>query len=142
MSRFTQLNLVARDLAATLAFYRRLGLEIPEDGVWRTASGAHHASAGAGEVELEFDSHRLAHAYNSGFAAERGRVMIGIELESRSAVDRLWRELLEEGCCQGLQAPFDAFWGARLAIVEDPEGNPVGLSSPMDADHRSAPPAL
>jgi hypothetical protein len=32
------LDLVVRDMDATLAFYRRLGLEIPDHAVWRTAS--------------------------------------------------------------------------------------------------------
>jgi uncharacterized glyoxalase superfamily protein PhnB len=92
-------------------------------------------------VDLEFDSRRLAHAYNAGFAAERGRVVIGVELESREAVDALWTSLLEESV-QGLQPPYDAFWGARYAIVEDPDGNPVSLSSPVDPARRSPPPEL
>ena len=37
---------------------------------------------------------------------------------------------------QGLQPPFDAFWGARYAIVEDPDGNPVAPDQPG----RSGPP--
>jgi len=39
------------------------------------------------------------------------------------------------------QAPYDAFWGARYAIVEDPDGNAVGLMSPIDPDRRTAPPS-
>jgi len=34
------------------------------------------------------------------------------------------------------QAPYDAFWGARYAVVEDPDGNAVGLMSPSDPDRR------
>ena len=40
----------------------------------------------------------------------------------------------------GQQPPYDAFWGARYAVVEDPDGNPVGLMSPLDPAYRSAPP--
>jgi uncharacterized glyoxalase superfamily protein PhnB len=141
-ARFRQINLIVHDMPATLAFYRRLGLDLPEGDVWATKSGAHHATgAASSDVGFELDSRKLAHAYNRGFAAERGRVVIGVELESRDAVDTLWTELLEEGV-QGLQPPYDAFWGARFAIVEDPDGNPVGLQSPMDAENRSAPPEL
>ena len=141
-ARFSQINLVTHDLKATLAFYRRLGLELPEGTVWEVRGHAHHATApGAGPVELQLDSRRLAQASNMGFAAERGRVVIGIELDSRDAVDALWTSLLEESV-QGLQPPFDAFWGARYAIVEDPDGNPVGLMSPVDPARRSAPPEL
>jgi hypothetical protein len=38
------------------------------------------------------------------------------------------------------QAPYDAFWGARYAIVEDPDGNAIGLMGPADADSRYWPP--
>jgi uncharacterized glyoxalase superfamily protein PhnB len=136
--RFGQINLVARNLEETLAFYRRLGLDIPEVSVWRTHTGPHHATAKIGDgVDLEFDSEALARAYNAGFGAERGRVVIGLALESREAVDLAWANLIAEGA-QGLQPPFDAPWGARYAIVEDPDGNPVGLMSPVDPARRGA----
>jgi len=35
-------DLVARDMEATIAFYRALGVEIPEAAIWRTATGIHH----------------------------------------------------------------------------------------------------
>ena len=137
--RFSQVNLVVHKMDETLAFYRRLGLAIPAP--WEAGGHGHHAKAETEGVDLEFDSHKLARAYNEGFAAERGRVVIGLELESRAAVDAMWQHLLNEGA-QGLQPPFDAFWGARYAIVEDPDGNPVGLASPIDPAMRSAPPEL
>jgi len=140
MAVFHQINLVCHNLDATIAFYRRVGLDIPDEAAWRTATGPHHVRIGTpGTVDLEADSHALARAYNSGFSAERGRVVIGVQLESREAVDALWEELLAHGA-QGLQAPFDAFWGDRYAIVEDPDGNPVGLMSPADPAKRSPPP--
>jgi hypothetical protein len=40
----------------------------------------------------------------------------------------------------GRQPPFDAFWGARYAIVADPDGNDVGLMSPIDESRRHWPP--
>ncbi len=139
---FQQVNLICRDLEATLAFYRRVGVEIPEAAVWKTASGAHHASIEAAEgVDLEFDSRALARRYNEGYGAERGQVILGVRLESRGAVDLAWTDLI--GCGhQGLQPPYDAFWGARYAIVEDPDGNPVGLMSPPDPTRRGEPPDL
>jgi uncharacterized glyoxalase superfamily protein PhnB len=139
---FNQVNLVVKDMAATLTFYRRLGVEIPEAGVWKTPSGIHHVAIGpAGGVDIEFDSHALARRYNRGYEAERGRVLLGFRLPSRDAVDALFDELVTHEH-QALQPPYDAFWGARYAIVEDPDGNPVGLMSPSDDAHRSAPPAL
>jgi catechol 2,3-dioxygenase-like lactoylglutathione lyase family enzyme len=139
---FSQVNLVVKDMARTLAFYRRLGVEIPESGVWKTPSGTHHVTiGGASEVDMEFDSQALARRYNRGYEAERGRVLLGFSLPSREAVDDLFDELVTHEH-QALQPPYDAFWGARYAIVEDPDGNPVGLMSPSDDAHRGEPPAL
>ncbi|HTX49251.1 MAG TPA: VOC family protein [Caulobacteraceae bacterium] len=133
MARFSGVNLVVHDMHESLLFYRRLGVDIPEGAVWSTHSGAHHAVAAhaEGAAELQFESYKLAHAYNAGFAAERGRAVIAIALESRDAVDLAWANMVAEGA-QGLQPPFDAPWGARYALIEDPDGNPVGLMSPVD----------
>jgi PhnB protein len=38
--------------------------------------------------------------------------------------------------------PMDAFWGARYAIVEDPDGIAVGLMSPISPDFKSVPPEV
>ena len=43
---------------------------------------------------------------------------------------------------RGLQSPYDAFWGARYAMVEDPDGVAVGLMSPVTDEHRSPPPMV
>ena len=40
------------------------------------------------------------------------------------------------------QPPFDPFWGARYAIVEDPDGNCIGFMSPSDPARRGPPPDL
>jgi hypothetical protein len=41
---------------------------------------------------------------------------------------------------RGLQPPYDALWGARHAVIEDPDGIAVGLMSPVSPEYRSAPP--
>ena len=132
-ARFSGVSLIVHNMHESLAFYRRLGIDIPDDAVWSTHSGAHHASAvhGPGEPELQFESFKLAQAYNAGFGAERRRAVVSVDLESREAVDLAWANLISEGA-QGLQPPFDAPWGARYAVIEDPDGNPVGLMSPVD----------
>ena len=147
--RLDALNLVVRDMDATLGFYRRLGLDIPESAVWRTETGAHHVDLElpAGEVGksigLDFDSERLAQEYNVGFdaSASNSRTLIGFRVATREAVDGRYAELTSAGH-RGLQPPCDTFWGARYAIVEDPDGRSVGIMSPQDPARRSAPPEI
>jgi uncharacterized glyoxalase superfamily protein PhnB len=139
-----QINLVVRSMDATLAFYRALGLNIPEATVWRTATGAHHAEVQMPNgVFLEFDSVQLAKSYNAGWQEPAGasRGVLGFSLASRVAVDEKYEALVADGYT-GSQAPYDTFWGARYAVVEDPDGNHVGLMSPLDPLRRRLPPAL
>lgn len=145
-AKLSQLNIVSRDLAASIAFYRQLGVEIPEASIWRTKSGAHHASANSGateeEIDLDFDSMDFARIWNAGWRGRTdlaGRVVVGFSVTSRATVDAIYADLTSAGY-RGLQMPYDAFWGARYAVLEDPDGVAVGLMSPISADKRSPPP--
>lgn len=141
--QLSQLNLVTNDMESTLAFYRLLGIEIPEDAVWRTVSGVHHVGlALPNGFGLDFDSPALANVYDAAGNRPHGPgSVIGFTLDTRAAVDEMYTRLTNAGH-SGLQPPFDAFWGARYAIVEDPNGNHVGLMSPIDPVQRSAGPEL
>ncbi len=140
-----QLDVVAHDVDASLAFYRRLGLEIPESAVWRTASGAHHVDLHLPNgFTLHIDSVALAKSFDRGWSEQGSagsKTIVGFALASREAVDARYADLVAAGYT-GRQPPFDAFWGARYAVIEDPDGNHVGLMSPLDPARRSAPPAL
>ena len=135
-----QLNIVARDFDATVAFYRRLGVDVP-DG-FAGDDGARHSEAKlANGFTLEFDNATLARVYNAAWRRPGGssRALIGFSLPTREAVDRRYAELIAAGY-EGRQPPYDTFWGARYAVVADPDGNDVGLMSPLDDSRRSWPP--
>jgi catechol 2,3-dioxygenase-like lactoylglutathione lyase family enzyme len=151
--RFNQLNIVCGDPEASLAFYRRLGVDIPEERVWRTNTGAHHSSAvtdapqegsegeGAG---LDLDSTQAARHWNAGWKGNptlAGKVVVGFSVASRAEVDRIYADMTGAGH-RGLQPPCDAFWGARFAVIEDPDGIAVGLQSPRSDDKRAPPPEV
>ena len=140
---FKQIDLVVRDMDATVAFYRALGVEIPESALWRTPSGVHHVDITLpGGLVVHFDSPALAAVYNRGWREPTGsgtRIVLTFSVRSRDEVDRLHGVLTGKGHPSS-QPPFDAFWGARYAIVEDPDGTHVGIMSPSDPKRRSPPP--
>jgi catechol 2,3-dioxygenase-like lactoylglutathione lyase family enzyme len=116
---FNQLNVVSDDLDRSIAFYRRLGMEIPESNIWRTPSGPHHANAvkeaGKDRLAFDIDSVAFAQIWNSGWRGRddlKGRIVVGFRVPSREAVDALYADLTGAGH-KGLQAPYDWFWGAR-----------------------------
>ncbi len=132
---FSQLNLVVKDMQATTAFWRRLGLS-PEV----TAGGTHAAADLPGGLHMEWDTAEFAAQWDSGsHGALRGSTVFGFAVGTRQSVDDIYADLTAAGY-RGRQVPYDAFWGARYAIVEDPDGNPIGLMSPMADEHRSRPP--
>ena len=134
-----QVNVVVSDMERSAAFYRLLGLELADPPAeWRPH---HHPAAAPGDgLDFELDSEAFAAQWNTGRAtATPGRVVIGFRLPDREAVDETYSRLTGAGY-RGQQPPFDAFWGARYAVVEDPDGNAVGLMSPAVAAERRPPP--
>jgi predicted lactoylglutathione lyase len=140
--RLSQLNLVVTDVEASRAFYSRLGLDFgnAHDPVWDN----HHVSAQgepdtADGLHVDLDSASFATKWNTGWPGGSG-VVVGFSVPTRQGVDDLADELVAAGA-PVQQAPFDAFWGARYAVVSDPDGNAVGLMSPMDDAMRSEAPS-
>jgi catechol 2,3-dioxygenase-like lactoylglutathione lyase family enzyme len=129
-----QINLVVTDMEATVKFYRRLGLSIHDtDADFQL----HHRTAQlGGGIDLDFDSVEFARHWDKGWRTGAG--VIGFKVDSRERVDALYTDLTTAGY-KGQQEPYDAFWGTRYAIVEDPDGNAVGIMSPVDPDRRSSP---
>ena len=132
---FNQINVIVRDMNATLAFYRRLGLKIDAE------ENAHHVSVKLSGILVEFDTATFVAQWDTGASgASGGSNVLGFELGTRHSVDQLYADLTEQGYA-GRQPPYDAFWGSRYAIVEDPDGNPVGLMSPPKKKHKFWPPS-
>jgi uncharacterized glyoxalase superfamily protein PhnB len=94
-----------------------------------------------GGFSLELDTAESVQLWHAGWRADPAstRMVIGFALPSRAAVDDRYADLTAAGYT-GRQPPFDAFWGARYAIVADPDGNDVGLMSPMDQARGTWPP--
>lgn len=140
-----QLNLVVRDMARSIDFYRAIGLAIPEDTVWRTATGPHHVEIKAANgFELALDSQSLAAVYNAGwreFKGEGDRAVMSFRLQDADEVDAVYDRVVALGHGSA-QPPYYTFWGSRYAIVVDPDGNHVGLMSPPDPAHRGKIPEI
>lgn len=117
-------ELVVADMAATLAFYRRLGLDIPAD-----ADGEQHVDVDLrGDMRLAFDTEAVIRSFDPEWSPPQGghRVALAFDCGSPDEVDAAWKELTDAGY-PGHLAPWDAFWGMRYAVVRDPDGTPVDL---------------
>ncbi len=127
-AQFYFTGIVVSDMAASLAFYRRLGLDIPPE-----ADGEPHVDAPVGDgLSLVWDTAELVRSFDPDWAPPTGGtgVALGFRCGSPAEVDRLYAELTSAGY-RGHKAPWDAFWGQRYAIVLDPDGNHVELFAPL-----------
>jgi predicted enzyme related to lactoylglutathione lyase len=134
-----QINIVVRDMRRSVAFYRLLDLSIDEmpHAEW----APHHASGVASNgVRVEFDSVAFAKQWNPGLDESRlgSAVLPFFYVPSREDVDRVHARVTAAGHATQTP-PKDAFWGSRYAIVEDPDGNAVGIMSPVDPSRRRPP---
>jgi catechol 2,3-dioxygenase-like lactoylglutathione lyase family enzyme len=135
-----QINLVVRDMDTMVEFYSRLGVEIaPTPAPWAQWDRHHRTVSTPEGLDFDLDSTGFAAQWNEGWTPGRTGPVIGFGIASREAVDALYADLTNAGYA-GQQPPCDAFWGARYAVVSDPEGNAVGLMSPIDPARKSEAP--
>ena len=138
-----QINIVVRDMQRSLAFYRLLGVSIEDtrDPEWAEWARHHVNGVVSNGVRVEFDSVAFAKQWNPELdEAKLGSAVIPFfHVPSREEVDRVHARVRAAGH-RSQKAPEDAFWGARYAIVEDPDGNSVGIMSPIDESMRRPPP--
>ncbi|MEX2159441.1 MAG: VOC family protein [Dehalococcoidia bacterium] len=140
----TAVSLTVSDMSASLAFYRGLGLEVPEASVWPSTDAGHHVAVTlANGFVLELDIVAMTKSFDPGWTQPSGpsAAVFVYSLPTRAAVDDLYAAMTSAGYAGHLQ-PFDAFWGARYAIIDDPDGNHIGIMSPMEEQYQSAAPAL
>ena len=121
---FSAIELVVHDLPTSLAFYRRLGLDIPAD-----ADQAPHVEFEfPGGLRLLWDTVETIRSFTPDWTEPAGGHRIGLAFDCGTAadVDTLFDEFTGDGYT-GRKKPWDAPWGQRYATVDDPDGNPVDL---------------
>ena len=121
--RFDAIGLIVEIMAATLSFYRLVGLDIPE----AADHEAHVEHDLEGGIRIMWDTIELVKSFSDWEPPLGGhRVGLAFLCESPGDVDELHARLVGAGYRSHL-APFDAFWGQRYATVFDPDQNPVDL---------------
>jgi uncharacterized glyoxalase superfamily protein PhnB len=122
--RLDVIGLVVADMGKALAFYRRLGLEIPA-----SADGEPHVEAALpGGMRIAWDTVDTIHSFDPHWTTPSGgpRMSLAFRCDSPEAVDRVFADLVDAGY-DGHLPPWDAFWGQRYALLHDPDGNDVAL---------------
>jgi catechol 2,3-dioxygenase-like lactoylglutathione lyase family enzyme len=121
--RFDLVGIVTRDMKASLAFYRRLGLYIP-DGA---EDEPHVEATTPSGLRVAWDTAELIQQIDPDWTEPTGghRIALAFLCSSPDDVDAKYHELASLG--HGHKEPWDAFWGQRYASLKDPDGNQIEL---------------
>ncbi|MXQ54976.1 VOC family protein [Shimazuella alba] len=120
--KFDMIGVVVKDMRKALEFYRILGLDIPE-----SAYDEMHVEVVQNGFRFAFDLQEIVeNIYGSWDEPVGHRIELAFLCDSREAVDELFKKITEHGYI-GHREPWDAFWGQRYAIVQDPDGNLISL---------------
>lgn len=123
------IELVVKDMAQTLAFYRLLGLDVPPE-----SDSEPHVDAEFGGLRISWDTEELIRSIEEQWVPPTGghRAALAFECEDPAAVDAAYAEVTGAGYV-GHREPWDAFWGMRYAVVHDPDGTPVDFFAYLPA---------
>ena len=120
------IGIVTIDMARSLDFYRRLGLDVPD-----TLDAGHVDIALPNGFRLMIDSEDEMRKFLPDWVSRPGNAFsLALQCESPADVDRLYAEMVGAGH-HGDKEPWDAFWGQRYAKLLDPSGVAVDLYCPL-----------
>ncbi|MCU0685147.1 MAG: VOC family protein [Polyangiaceae bacterium] len=127
-------GIVSFDLERSLRFYRLLGLTVPdpEPGspyVEVITPNGYRISWNAVSMVRDLDP-----AWTEPAGGER--MTLAFKCDDPAEVDTVYERMVSAGY-KSHTKPWDAFWGQRYAIVEDPDGNNINLFAPLPVAAKS-----
>ncbi len=125
MPELNAIGIVSANLRASIAFYRLLGVDFPEDGE------GHIEAALPSGLRFMLDAQEVVESFRPDWRRETGnQLALAFECASPAEVDETYEQVTAAGFV-GEKEPWDAFWGQRYAQLRDPDGVPVDLFAPL-----------
>ena len=120
MPQFDAIGIVSSDLARSIAFYKLLGIEFPEE------EGHIEATLPNG-TRLMLDGEDVIRSFRPDWKRETGnQLALAFACSSPAEVDETYQRIVDAGF-ESDKEPWDAFWGYRYAQVLDPDGVQIDL---------------
>ena len=122
MPELNAIGIAVSDMAASIRFYRLLGLDVPE-----TPDQGHVDTFLPNGVRFMLDSEEVIRSFLPDWSRQNGnQVSLALECASPAEVDEIYARVTSAGF-EGEKEPWDAFWGQRYALLGDPDGVRVNL---------------
>ena len=127
MPELNAIGIVVSDMAASIRFYRLLGLDLPD-----TPEEGHVEASMPGGTRLMLDSEEVLRSFRPDWSRQTGnQVSLAFECSSPAEVDDVYARMTGGGF-EGEKEPWDAFWGQRYAQLRDPDGVSVDLYAALE----------
>ena len=122
MPQLNAIGITVSDMAASIRFYRALGLDVPE-----TPGEGHVDAFLPNGVRFMLDSEDVVRSFLPAWTREDGnQIAVAFECSSPAEVDEVHARVVAAGF-ESEKDPWDAFWGQRYSILVDPDGVRVNL---------------
>jgi catechol 2,3-dioxygenase-like lactoylglutathione lyase family enzyme len=122
MPTLNAIGIACADMARSIAFYRALGLDVPE-----TPDEDHIDTFLPNGIRFMLDSEEVMRSFLPEWTRENGnQVSLALECASPAEVDEVYARTIGAGF-EGEKEPWDAFWGQRYAILIDPDDVRINL---------------
>ena len=127
MPELNAIGIAVSDMAASIRFYRLVGLDVPE-----TPDEGHVDAFLPNGVRFMLDSEEIIRSFLPDWSRQNGnQVSLAVECASPSEVDEIYARVVSAGF-EGEREPWDAYWGQRYALLGDPDGVRVNLYAPLE----------
>ena len=122
MPQLNAIGIVTSDMARSIAFYRLLGVDVPE-----TPGEGHIDTFLPNGVRFMLDTEEVVRSFRPDWSRQTGNQLgFAFECTDAAEVDELYARVVGAGF-HGEKEPWDAFWGQRYAQLLDPDGVGVDL---------------
>jgi uncharacterized glyoxalase superfamily protein PhnB len=120
--KLDMVGIVVKDMKEALDFYRVLGFDIPDQ-----VNEDQHVEVIQDGFRLAFDKQdMIKEIYGSWEEPAGHRIELAFLCENAESLNELHKKVVDHGYASHRE-PWDAFWGQRYAIVQDPDGNLISL---------------
>lgn len=111
------------DMKQTVAFYKLLGFEFPE---FKDDGDHLEPKTPAGSARLMIDARKMMTEMLGTPPKPGNHGSFAIQYDSPAEIDSVAKKV-KEGGFKLVKEPWDAFWGQRYAVVQDPDGYQIDL---------------
>ncbi len=117
-------TIIVRDLSKSIAFYRMLGLEIP-DGM---ENESHVDCTASGNMNICLVPETTVKQHRPGwqYPGANGAISLHFKCANQGDVDVMYTQFMNEEYTSSM-LPSNTPWGERYAQVFDPDGNTIAL---------------